>query len=332
MAAGTFTPSLLVDIQEKADRMWMDNMAKTDYIANVEAFIALRENQTANLSGLEGPKDRTISISWIQDCEIEATTCTTDCTIDGPELETVQSGLTIESCAETSFKVKRKAFRDNLYDNTEIIAKGLLKASKVLDENLTQAGIAFLNTNAGLNNWPGTLGSIVSGDTNIAALNWDTRLLPYLRMVAVKNRFNMPYMLSGENYWFTDYEATANRNNLDGAGDYVRNELLKRYYDLFNIEAVNDPVLFTYLLNRGAVAFASKAYWGAAPEAMSAGQEVYSVESRNLPGVRYDVTHTVTCVSDEYYDTFRLKAHYDFFLNPTGCVDDRTGILRFKKV
>ena len=56
MAAGDFTASNLVDVQLKADAIWMDNMAKTDYIADVEAFKALKENQSANVSTLETGK------------------------------------------------------------------------------------------------------------------------------------------------------------------------------------------------------------------------------------------------------------------------------------
>ena len=333
MAAGDFTASNLVDVQLKADAIWMDNMAKTDYIADVEAFKALKENQSANVSTLETGKDFKTTISWIQDCDIVATACTDDCSIDGVELSTESKDLEITSCVKTSFKVERKGFRTNLYDMQEVVAKGMLKASKVLDEEITKAGIAFLNTSAGANIYAGPLGTLVSGDTEIAALNWDTRLLPYLRMVATKNRFNNPFMLSGENYWYADNEATYNKDNADGKGDNVRNSLLKRYYDLFNIEAVNDPDLVTYLINRGAVAFASKNYDPAQPyDIMNPGQKRYSIESRNLPGVRYDVIYTTKCISNKIYDVWDFRGYYDFFLNPTGCVADRTGILRFLKV
>ena len=333
MAAGDFSASNLVDVQIKADKIWMDNMAKTDYIANVEAFKAIKENQSANVTVLETGKDLKATISWIQDCDIEVTTCTDDCTIDGPELSTESKDLEIRQCVKTSFKVEAKGFRTNLYDMEEVVAKGMLKSSKVLDEEITKRGIAFLNSSAGVNVYAGPLGTLSSGDTQIAAVNWSTQLLPYLRMVATKNRFNNPFMLSGENYYFTDNEAVYNKENSDGKGDYVRNSLLKRYYDLFNIEAVNDPDMVTYLINRGAIAFASKNYDPANPYSiMNPGQQRYSIESRNLPGVRYDVIYTTKCISNKIYHVWDFRGYIEFFLNPTGCVADRTGVLRFLKV
>jgi len=335
MAAGNFTPTILADIQIKADNIWMDNMAKTAFIADTMAMKAIQEQQSAKVSVIETNKDVTASISWIQDCEMEVSAVgSNDCIIDGPELETVSKNLEITQSIKTSFKVERKALRNNMYEVSEIAAKGMLKASKVLDEEVTRRAIAAINGFAGTNEYDGDLGVVQgSGDTHVAALNWDTRLLPYLKLVAIKNRMNTPFMLTGVNYWYTDMDAEHNKGNSDGSGDYVRNQLIKRYYDLFNVELVNSGDLFSYLINRGALAFASKTYNPSVPFTVpDPGQERYSIESRNIPGLRYDVIYALKCINDKLYDVWDFRAYFDFFLNPTGCTDTRTGVLRFKKV
>ena len=91
----------------------------------------------------------------------------------------------------------------------------------------------------------------------------------------------------------------------------------------------------TYMVNKGALAFVTKAiYEGytAASPAKYMDQHRWSMPSFYLPGVVYDVHYDNECsgCGDYFTHNFKLKTTGDIFLNPVGCTATRTGILEFE--
>ena len=334
-----FDATILPTILDRADRLWMDNQVKSQFEAKTDVFQALKKEQTAKIDTALQGKDRAVKVGWITACNIVAADCDTSCTIGGQELDTAVAEYDITSCKKVAFKVPEQKFRDNLFDYTEVVAAGILKGMKELDETISAAGVAFLNANGGENAYASPLWTVASGITNIPAANMTLGLMFHFKYGADQNRFSDAALISGYNLAEPIFIAETNAGNDAGKGDAARSRLMRLYQDFFNIEKVNtsgSPAVTsykTYMVDKGAVAFASKSYYDPAPRTLPGiGHVLFSRPSNNLPGVVYDVTYTVTCTSGVYFHEYKIEAHYDYFLNPTGCVAGRTGILEFLKV
>ena len=332
MAAGDFSPSELAVVQVVADRMWADNRTRPDYEAKVEAFKAIKAEQTATVTMIEGEKDITAKVIWINGCDIATAAITDDCTLTGSELEVESTNLALTLSRKCGFAVKEKLFRTNTFDRTDAIAKGMLKAMKELDEYIAKQGITRINSFGGTVNAYGDLGTLAAGVVTIPGANWTIDLVPDLILTGALNRFTNPYIISGSNLWKAWWNAKKDSGNLDGKGDNERADEYRTYFDLINMDVVTSPDKKTFLVDRGAIAFASKAHYGATPvQYIGFGQLRYSMASNSLPGVRYDVLYTNSCTSNEVTHKFELQAFFDYFLNPIGCTAGNTGVLVLKK-
>ena len=334
--AGNFTASQLAQTIVKADAMFADDMMKADFEANAEVWKAINAEQTANVKILEDPeKDRHVKVHWINSCATTVEDCSVDddCTVGGPELGTDSKTYAISICKKYGFTVDEMSFRTQDYSMEEVVAKGFLKADKALSETIAASGIAKVEAFKGTNLVTDGVGTVngTTTETDIAAADWNERLFAYLYRVGIQNQLSNPFLLSGTNLFEDRLVTMLAEKNADGKGAAALYKLMRTYFDLFNIDAANSPDLKSYVINRGAVAFASKAYYGAAPTVYK-DQDRYSIASRNLPGVRFDVHYTNRCDGNSYKHDFTIKANYDYFLNPTGCDAGRTGILAFNKV
>lgn len=332
MAAGDFTASALADVLVKADNIWADNMSRPDYEADVDAFLAIQAEQTANVSLSEGDKDVVAKIVWINACGMASAAQSDDCTISGSELESDSDSNSLTLTRKVDFFVKEKAFRANTFDREEVVAKGMLKASKILDEYITQQGITRINSFGGTVNAYSDLGTLASGVVTVPLVNWTIDLIPDLILAGKLNKFSNPFILSGSNLWKSWWNAMMDSKNADGDGDGKRTKAIRSYFDLINMDTVTTPDKKTFLVNRGAIAFASKAYYDPTPTVYSGfGQTRWSIASNALPGVRYDVHYTNSCTSNEITHKFSVNTKFDYWLNPTGCTAGNTGVLVLKK-
>jgi hypothetical protein len=146
------------------------------------------------------------------------------------------------------------------------------------------------------------------------------------------NQFSNPYLITGTNLFQLVYNRQAEYANADGKGNVNKMGLLQNriYFDPFNVESA--AAGHTFMLHKNAAAFIGKAWYpegGANAVELMPGQMAYSLPSRNLPGVVYDIFTQRTCVSNEYYTAFKVQLHGLFALNPTPCSDTNTGILQF---
>lgn len=334
IVAGVFSETQLVNIQVKADEIWQDRIQKADLNAEVGVAQALLANQTAKITPIEGRKDLSVEIAWVNACEIDDQECV-PCTFDSTELSTNKNTYTLDICREAGFKVDDGAFRDNMFDPEEVIANGFIAADKALSEYLAVQAVNWLNLNKGINEVTVGKGIVVGNDTYVPTHLWDAGLMAYFARVAQINRFNSPYLLSGNQLFESVWNAEKEYGNADGKGNKTKFGAFPMYFDLINIDAVNTPDLITYMLSKGAYAIANKTYF---PTSMIKymDRHVWSMNSRFLPGIRFDVEYTNDCDScatgtlpAPQLHYFKLTVNAGMFLNPVGCEEDRTGILTF---
>lgn len=332
MSAGSFTCAELAEVQLKADLVWADNAARKDYIASVDTIAAIRAEQTATLAPLEDPqKDNEIRIAWIKDCDETLASCTNECTVGGPELEAACDTHTLDYCQKIGFTVREKAFRTSMFSKEEVIARAMLKKMKALDEALNARAITIVNSNVGVNAYTGGKGTVAGFTTTIPAAYWNASLFSYFVLAMKKNKFADAFLLSGDNLYEAWWNAEMAKANPALSGDLQKFDTFRKYFDLIHLDSELDPDKKTFLIDRGALAFVSKAYWPTTPIVFNgSGLTKYSIPSKNLPGVMYDVTYTDRCANDEMFYDFSIQFKADIFVNPKGCNLNNTGILEFK--
>jgi len=332
--SGVFSETILKNAQIKADLIWKDRIQKEDYTADVGVLQALLDNQTAQITPIEGKKDLSVEISWVNACDVDDQACN-PCVYSGTELSTNADTKTLDICRESVFYVNDADFRNNLFDPEDIIAKGYLAADKVLSEYLAGLSVAWLNAMDGVNEL-GTMaqGTVVANTTQIAPEHWDANLMAYFIQVAQRNHFTLPYLISGNQLFQQVWVAGKEYGNADGKGNVAKFGSFKTYFDLFNIDSTNTPNFITYLVNRGAFAMGNKTYYG--PEISKyMDRWAWNRPSKFLPGISYDVEYKNEC--DSYTGSgpaaqthyFKLTVNAGMFLNPRGCNEDRTGVLSF---
>jgi hypothetical protein len=332
MSAGNFDCGKLIEIKVKADQVWADNMATSEFKAEVDALNTIISNQRGfNLVQLQDmEKDNTVKVSWLNDCaEGEVDDCSDECTVSGNEIGDDCKTYELDICKEISFKVAEKKWRGSIWSKEEVIARAMLSKMKQLEENIVQTVVAKLDTYTGVNQELGGY-SFVGTDTVIPAAHWTPAMFAYLTRVAIKNRMRDAYILSGSNLFDMAQMAAWNSGNADGKGAQAAITSMPKYFDLFNIDSVLGERK-TFLIRPSAVAFVNKNYYGSAPVEFKgkAAQIRYSVPSNNLSGVTFDVIYDTECTSNEIYHKWRLMFKGALLLNPASCDGERKGVLSF---
>lgn len=346
MAAGDFTPSVLLKIQLKAEQMWQDSQFANSLMPHADAAIALLENQTARFTELQDPgKDRTVQINWVNPCAIVAEDCESNCDITEAELETDGKDYTLDLCKKAGFSIDAEKFRTNVYDAEETTAVGLARAITVLDEWWAQQVLVKLKAFAGVNVYPTPwTWNPATSDTEIPTLDYNLDIIPDLLFQAQKNRMANPYFINNGDLQVAWNRAMLNAGNLDGKGDEAAIKAIRMYFDSWNFgtAGVTENI---FSVAPGAVAMKTKVRHSTTPQVIggSIQQTRYAVKSRLLPGVSYDVYYTLKCVTvnNKAHDvhSWRFETNGGIFLNPEGCpvtvesvVYSPTGVLSYAKV
>lgn len=314
----------------KMDTVWPENASKKMYQAKVEALRAIRENQTVTLAPLQ-EKDKTNSVKliWMEMCNDDIAACSDLC--DNPAFAELQSGCETHSLsclAEVGFKIGENTF-DSKYGNyQDAIAFGMMANLKKLDERLAVLGVTALGAMAGVNQYTEGI-TEGTGNAFIPPQYWGPDLMGEFAMISQINRFNDAYLLSGTNLYKSLWNSEMNRSNGEGKGAANKMSSMDIYFDLFNVNPVAGKS--TYMIDPNAIAFINKAKYSSTPKEYTNGANMtlYSVESKNLPGIFYDVKYTTVCTDAEVFHQFKIWATGAFLQNPTGCNDEITGILEF---
>jgi len=318
-------------IQRMADNIWADPMKNSDLIARVETTKAVMQNQSVNFTEITGTKNQELRVEWLTKCDITVGECSDDCEIDGDDADAQCKDYEMVCLFETEFKVPLRAYRDRTIEMQQSIAFQKLAHMKALDERLTQYIIAGLTANAGTNLFTGGVGDADPGITYIAPQYWDLSIFGYLDQVAMMNNFNNPYGITGSNLYQLLFNVPLEAGTSLDKGGVRKINTLRMYQDPRNIET--HAAGQTFLINKTAVAFLNKAWNKINPinAEVKAGQYwEWSEESKNLPGVWYDITMKETCVGNDFYQAFKIKLHGLFVTNPYPCDEDNTGILVFQ--
>ncbi len=114
------------------------------------------------------------------------------------------------------------------------------------------------------------------------------------------------------------------------------------YFDEWNIDTINTPDYYTYLIETGSYAWASKAYYQPPSNEITSSLQVslitpmgfedrWAMRSRWMPEIWYDVYRKTQCDSDNGFaqEDWVVKFHGGAWTNPTGCSPTNTGILSF---
>jgi hypothetical protein len=333
-AAGNFDCGKLLEIKAKVEEIFQGGVIEKEYVPDIEPALAIRENQTATFEVLTNPeKDREVKLLWIDDCDDEdPDTCTDQCTIDGEEIGDNCANYVLGECFEKTFKVTEERFRTSMHSKEEVVARAMLKKMKLMDEFWAAKAIAFLNASAGVNSYAGQY-TVSGGTTYVPAYAWNPDIFGYIDTVLWKNKLNGGKMLSGtllkQYMWKIGMEVT------DPTGQSNQAKMTSfgiPYFDRRIDDILSEQALF--LFDPNSVAMVTKARHAAYTEPRKVDtpngmQTWYTQNSMNLPGVVYDIAYQELCTGDDVSHFWKIKTRGDIFLNPLGCSNDRTGVLKF---
>lgn len=328
---GQFTETLLQDIRVKATELMFDDRVKLQFKPNsMETMKAVLAAQTANINPYYSnpSKDNIVELIWQNACGIECGALT-DCKPEAKKLSTNAMTLELTQALEAPFSIDENDMRDNVFTFEEAAAKGMLAAEARLIECISQYIIGQLNAGKGVNLHEGGKGTVIGSDTLIDPALWDASLYAYFQTVLARNRFSNAVLLTENTSLYEGFIMSQfNAGNANGKGDLSAFNSLPTYYDLFNLPAVNDPDIITYMMAMGSVAFASKAVYDTTLEVIH-DHTRFSYESSLIPGLKINMLTWKECSNNYVAQVFKPYVKYDFFVNPEGCEDDNTGILTF---
>lgn len=330
--AGNFECSELLDVLVEIDRIWDDSIMKRDYESKVEALRAIREEQTAFLQILENPeKDIDLKVHWPQDCNESLADCSNRCTIGGPIAESGCKSYALDICKTAGFSINENTFRTSNLTRAQVVAKSMAKRLKELDEYLAQTMVAKLDAFAGENQLLDGIGDPDSDlITYIAPEFWNPDVYGYFVEVQVMNQFSDAFLLHGRNLYQIYWQATMANANQNEKDKLLKLEAIRSYWDMWNVDSIASGGKTSYMIQKGAVAFANKAYYPLNSPVTYFHDQRWSIESKALPGVFYDVIYNNECVNpNEVKHNFSLYVKAGIFLNPFGCNEDVTGVIKF---
>ncbi len=330
---GAFSETQLLNQRVLASSLALDDRIKQQFVPQIEVLKAVNAVNTNQLNVFFNKSKKTfdVEIMWENFCDIVAGDCASDCTIGGNKSSTNTEVKTLGCFKEVGFTMSEMDFQDNEFDMN--VAKALLKADKELAEKFAQYAVAQIEAFKGANALTTGKGTVAGLETTIDPAYWNASLFAYLNRVAIMNKFSSPILLSGNNLYEAYFVANANAGNDNGKGDKFMFGTMPLYFDLFNVDSVNDPALKTYMLSQASLAMVSKAFNPDVPEKT---QEFtrYKMRSAFIPSLEYDVFYKNACDSNstptrlvDHHWTVRLTA--DIFNNPAGCTQNNSGVLSF---
>jgi hypothetical protein len=337
--AGNLTPSALLAIKLKAEQMWADAQFATDYEVNAQAAVALLENQTARITPLEqSDKDHSVTVNWVK-AAVADEAVETNCTLSEDELDTAGKSYALDIERKAGFSINEEKLRTNSYNLEELAARGQMSAIKALDEFWARQVLLKAKAFAGTNAYPTPHAwDAVNGTTNVTTANYTRKLYSYMVRVATQMKINAPYFIDNSSLFEDFLNAEIDAANGEGKGDGTRARALRMYTDFFNFgtAALAED---TFMINRSAMAMATQNRFSSTPRVVGGKiqQTVYTVRSRVLPGIEYDVYYTIDCVTNgvtgkaEWVDVWRFQTRGGIFLNPEAN-DGFGGVLSFTKV
>ena len=334
---GVFSETLLQAIRMRADAIGFDDRINKQFIPRtMDTVNAITDLQTAKITPLSSQKKEfTVEVEWFNSCDIVAEECVA-CEVGGPTGSTNVQSYAITECKQAPFTIDHHTFATNDFDAEEAIAKNMLMAEKVLIEQVVQDYITTLFAYSGqnaftLDTW---LATNVGNETRVNPVNYTAlNMMPHFVKTAQYNQFNDPVLLSG-NLLYSAWEQSRLQNGTFGdIGQANAFGVFKTYWDIWNFHAMGQD-LYQYMVNRGATAFASRPMYptnGSVLDMGAHGQR-WSAPSKYMPSLWIDWSRELDCSNDYLVEKYNAKARWVHMVNPTGCAEQNTGILRYHAV
>ena len=326
---GSFDETILLNQRVKADQLMFDDRIKQQFTPQYDVLNAIRAAQTATVqTPITRRKNANVEVMWENFCDIVAVAGDTTCDFNGNESSTNTQTYAPTFKREVHIKMDETNFIDNEFEIN--MAKALLKADKEITEAFAQYAVAQLEAFKGTNALTTGKGVVSGLDTYIDPAYWTPALAAYFSRVSIINKFTSPIFASGSLLWEQFQVAQANAANANGKGDWALWAGLQPYFDMFNIDTVNTPELKAYLISMGSVAMVNKYYNPDVPEVLMPYTR-YTMPSRWLNGMKYDVFYKNSCTTDKFVvHDYIVRFNGDIYLNPEGCTSGNTGVLAFQ--
>lgn len=334
------TPTNLLSLKVKAEQMWKDSALANSLQPQTEAAKAVLKNQTASFKVLDDPnRDLSVRVSFLSMCNLATEACEDNCDIDENEPNSAVKDYAPDICQKVGFKINEKVLRTNEYQFEEMFARFSAEAIDKLDAFWSIQALAKMKAFAGRNAYPAPFTyDATNKTTNVPAASYDTSLIPKLIQQAMLNQMGDAYFIDNGSLWEAFYMAQMNAGNLDGKGQANLIQQINIAFDQFNF-AKAGLTEDTFAISKGAIAMKTVNKFQDTPRTLTAeGQTRYTVKSRNLEGVKYDVIHQEKCVGDDIFQTFRFITNGGIWLNPETCPVDvggvqvaQTGVLSYSK-
>jgi hypothetical protein len=334
--AQVFTCTNIEFVREQMNQMWSDANFKREIQPEVEIVKALKDMQTAKVDMFE-TSDKKVKVRsyWVEACEGAVQDCTTECDFTGTNVSSACEDFEVEGCKETIFTLDDSDFYDNYVTFNEAVAKGLLKHTTLLDNHLNNSVIASLDSFAGDNNYVNDSRADVQNPTTyIDGPFWTASLMSYFAKVKRKNHMSDAMLFSGENLFDAYWNAQADSANADGKGAMNKFDSQNWVFDIANFDDVLGAKK-TLMVSPHAAAFVSYNRVKRNEEITNGADIVrFTVDSMNIPGVKYDVYYRTTCknAGEDIVHHWRIVARFDTFQSPVVCsaTQNNTGIISFE--
>lgn len=339
----------VLNVRERAEELYAEtlkDLAFNEVMAD-SANAVLANQRTARAQELLklSPTDN-IDIVWETDDNGATQDCTSDCSFTGTPATGNAININLPKCIETVFSVSKESAR-RMGRTVDEEAAFLLARRMILMDNAvnsyTLARTLALSDTAVTGTLP-AYATQTGGVITVPAANYSLQMYADLRLMAVKNRMGMPFVID-DGALFTFLEnARLNQGNLDGRGDANRAQALAPYEDILGFPAAGITTVDDFIIKRGAMGLFYKTFNPDAPELI--GGTVQQVRSTMASqaitaggGVRYDMFSTLGCSdiaggfshSDIGY-TWKLKANLGVHKAPgVGTAVGRPGILAVKR-
>ncbi|GAB3303645.1 hypothetical protein [Hymenobacter tenuis] len=339
---GDFTPSTLATIVNRQDQLFTDPRNSQLYVPQSLALQEIMRRQTARIGIIAGSPKNVANVSFINTSAITASqTCTTDCDLTGVEVGTEAVPYTLDQCVQaTSFKVEIEQGQDDpassyagsIYGYTDVVAAGLLKQKKEIEEKVSQVSLALTVAKAGTNlDTMPEYGTIVGTATNIPAAQWTADLYPFFQIEAMMNNIGSPYLLHGRNLLLAMGNAAPDARNDNERDAQAKLALIPSTWDpkSFTMAGIANVSL---MIDAPAIAFAARNIRTRNVQQLDANTRGFSLPSISLGGIDFDVRVQRTCEAGVYYDTYEMKLPYfNVIANPANGFAGSTGVLKFVK-
>lgn len=329
----------LPNVLAALDEVMPGNIHAGDNPADVASLVGQLTRQTARFNFIEGTgfgkKKRQFLVHWTKHCAPTVGSVTDECDL-ATEMSTDDSTTyTLEAPKEVGFLEDQGGPQDRYrtapHDRAMEIAKQIVRHLNAMDTYMAEQYIAFLVANKGEHEFTeATIGSANGLDWEVAANMWTDGLALEMSLAAQIARFPQVYILDGLNLYNIIRKAGFYGANDNGRGEAAIWDSMTYVSDPLKMRTAAPDT--TFVINPGSIALVTDNWYDPVPQQPAPGHTVFTLPSRNLPGVSYDVTRIDACSDNGYVTSWKFRVNYKFVINPEGCKADRTGILSYKKI